>query len=128
MWRHKLLTVPSRLVPPAYTPYHTAHDACICVVNSHACTWQSALCTIPCFQTHSKPAKITGYLSPPCRSLQPPHTRLSVDCLLNLGVNSYHLVVEIRVVAHENLGVPGRSDKDGVNTTADGRGKYVADL
>jgi len=46
--------------------------------------------------------------------------------LLHVRVDGYHAVVEVWVLAHKNLGVPGHCDKDGIDTTAQWRGEDVA--
>ena len=46
--------------------------------------------------------------------------------LLHVRVDGYHAVVEVWVLAHKNLGVPGHCDKDGIDTTAQRRGEDVA--
>lgn len=37
-------------------------------------------------------------------------------------------MVKIRVISNHNLGIPRHSDKDGIDTAAEGRGEDVADL
>lgn len=51
-----------------------------------------------------------------------------MDGLLDVGVNADHLVVELRVVAHQHLGVPSRCDEDSVNAARDGGREDVGNL
>ena len=46
---------------------------------------------------------------------------LGVDGLLHLWIHGYHTVVEIRVLAHKDVGVPRHGDKDCVNAAAERR-------
>ena len=46
---------------------------------------------------------------------------LGVDGLLDLWVHSYHAVVEVRVLAHEDIGVPRHGNKNRVDTAAQRR-------
>lgn len=48
--------------------------------------------------------------------------------LLDMRVNPNHGVIDIPVVPHEDLGVPRRGNKDGVDTTRDGRREDICDL
>lgn len=51
---------------------------------------------------------------------------LRVNRLLDLWVHGDHSMVEIRVLPHENLGIPCHGNKDGVNATAQRSGEDVA--
>lgn len=48
--------------------------------------------------------------------------------LLDLGVHPDHLIVQLRVIAPHDLGVPTSSDKDGLDTAGNRCGKDVCDL
>ena len=48
--------------------------------------------------------------------------------LLNMRINPNHGIVDIRVVPHEDVGVPRRRDKDGVHAARDGCREDVCDL
>lgn len=48
--------------------------------------------------------------------------------LLDLGVHPDHLIVQFRVIAPHDLGVPTSSDKDGLDTAGNRCGKDVCDL
>lgn len=52
----------------------------------------------------------------------------SVDSLLNMGVYGNHAVVEIRVLAHQDLWIPCHGNENRVNTAAQWRCEDVADL
>lgn len=53
---------------------------------------------------------------------------LSVNSLLHLRVDLNHLLVELRVLAHENLGIPSGGDEDGVDAARQRRREAVGDL
>jgi hypothetical protein len=51
-----------------------------------------------------------------------------VDSLLHVGVHRNHALVKIRMLPHQNLGVPRHRDKDGVDATGQRRSENVANL
>lgn len=53
---------------------------------------------------------------------------LGMDGLLQVWVHLYHLVVQVVVVAHQDLGVPSHGHKNGVDAGAERRGEEVAYL
>src|SRR5262245_58555765 len=67
-------------------------------------------------------------LSSPVKLCTTLHSRLCMNGLLHMRIHLYHAVVQVRVVPHQNLRIPGRSHKDGVDAAAQGRGEDVADL
>lgn len=48
--------------------------------------------------------------------------------LLHMRIDVYHLLIQVRMLGHHNLRVPGCCDEDSVDTTADRRGEDIADL
>lgn len=55
------------------------------------------------------------------------HT-LSVNRLLHMGVDMDHLLVQVWMLVHHHLRVPGSSNEDGVDAAAQGSSEDVADL
>lgn len=53
---------------------------------------------------------------------------LCVDHLLHFGVGSHHSVVDIRMVPHQNLGIPSRSDEDRIDAASYRRHEDLAHL
>lgn len=53
---------------------------------------------------------------------------LSMNSLLYVRVDADHAGVEVRMIAHQHLWIPGASDKDCVNAAAERSRKDVADL
>ena len=51
---------------------------------------------------------------------------LRMNRLLHVRVDGYHTVVEVWVLAHKNLWVPGHRNKDSIDSTAQWRGEDVA--
>ena len=48
--------------------------------------------------------------------------------LLHLRIDLHHLLVQLRVLAHEDLGIPRGGDEDGVDATGQRHGEAVGDL
>lgn len=53
---------------------------------------------------------------------------LGMNSLLDARVQAHHLLIQIRVFAHQDLGIPRHSRKDGLNAAAHGCHKDLADL
>jgi hypothetical protein len=51
-----------------------------------------------------------------------------VDCLLHLRVHPDHVLIQLRVLAHHDFGIPRGCDKDGLDTTLQRRGEAVGHL
>ena len=48
--------------------------------------------------------------------------------LLYLRINPDHPLIKFRMIPHQNIRIPRRRDKQGINATPDGRHEYLADL
>lgn len=56
------------------------------------------------------------------------HAQLSVNSLLHVRVHLDHVLVQLRVLAHHDLGIPSCSDKDSLDTRLQRCCKAVGDL
>ena len=84
-----------------------------------------------CSQSHNAKQQNDGiHAAQPNPSIFPTslNTLSSMDTLLHLRVNRDHLRIQIRMIPHQDLGIPGRSHKERIDATANRRHEDLADL
>lgn len=64
----------------------------------------------------------------PCAIITVREPYLCMYVLLHLRINIYNPSVEIRMIFHHDIRIPGHSDKNGVDAAAERCHEYLADL
>ena len=56
------------------------------------------------------------------------HLSLRMNHFLHLGIDTHHAIIEVRMIAHQNVRVPCSRHEQGIDTATDRRHEYLTDL